>query len=148
MINLTGGPANGNRNRLVQAAARRRCRVLAARRAEARRAAADRRREAERACRANSFREAARWPSRRRARFVARERFGAARLVRPRPACDADRALRFVVAFALAGGRRSLTPARRAFESPIAIACLLERAPCFPSRMCCISSRTNSPACV
>jgi hypothetical protein len=42
----------------------------------------------------------------------------------------------------------SFTPARRALESPIAIACLVERAPCFPSRMWCISSRTNSPACV
>jgi hypothetical protein len=42
----------------------------------------------------------------------------------------------------------SFTPARRAFERPIAIACLVDRAPCFPSRMWCISSRTNSPACV
>ena len=41
-----------------------------------------------------------------------------------------------------------LSKARRAFESPIAIACLVERAPCLPSRMCSISSRTNSPACV
>ena len=40
----------------------------------------------------------------------------------------------------------SFTPARRAFESPIAIACFAEAAPCFPSRMCSISSRTNSPA--
>jgi hypothetical protein len=32
-------------------------------------------------------------------------------------------------------GLPSFTPARRAFESPIAIACLAERAPCFPSRM-------------
>jgi len=28
------------------------------------------------------------------------------------------------------------------------MACLLERAPCLPSRIWCISSRTNSPACV
>src|SRR5438067_12882900 len=28
------------------------------------------------------------------------------------------------------------------------IACLAERAPCFPSRICSISCRTNSPACV
>src|SRR5262249_3485274 len=32
-------------------------------------------------------------------------------------------------------GGGSLTPARRAFERPIAMACLVERAPCFPSRM-------------
>jgi hypothetical protein len=45
------------------------------------------------------------------------------------------------------GGGRS-TPARRALESPIAIACFADRAPCLPSRTCSISSRTNSPACV
>jgi len=45
-------------------------------------------------------------------------------------------------------GAGSLTPAFRAFDSPIAIACFVERAPCFPSRMWSISSRTNSPACV
>ena len=45
-------------------------------------------------------------------------------------------------------GADSFTPARRAFESPIAIACFVDRAPCLPSRMCSISSRTNSPACV
>ena len=43
-------------------------------------------------------------------------------------------------------GGRNRTPARRAFESPIAIACLVDRAPCLPWRMWCISSRTNSPA--
>ena len=32
------------------------------------------------------------------------------------------------------------TPARRAFDSPIAIACLVERAPCLPWRTCSISS--------
>ena len=36
---------------------------------------------------------------------------------------------------ALAGGRPSLTPARRAFDRPMAIACFVERAPCLPSRM-------------
>ena len=45
-------------------------------------------------------------------------------------------------------GGASLTPARRALESPMAIACFVERAPCLPSRMWSISSRTNSPACV
>jgi hypothetical protein len=40
----------------------------------------------------------------------------------------------------------TLTPARRAFERPIAIACFVDRAPCLPLRTCSISSRTNSPA--
>src|SRR5688572_29639624 len=38
------------------------------------------------------------------------------------------------------------TPARRAFDRPMAMACLALRAPCSPSRMWWISSRTNSPA--
>jgi hypothetical protein len=43
----------------------------------------------------------------------------------------------------------TFTPARRAFDSPIAIACLRERgARFFPSPRSCISSRTNSPAAV
>jgi hypothetical protein len=29
-------------------------------------------------------------------------------------------------------GGLSFTPARRAFDNPIAIACFVERAPCFP----------------
>jgi hypothetical protein len=45
-------------------------------------------------------------------------------------------------------GALSGTPARRAFDRPIAIACLADRAPCLPSRMCSISSCTNSPAAV
>jgi hypothetical protein len=44
------------------------------------------------------------------------------------------------------GGGGSLTPARRAFESPIAIACCADLAPCLPCRISSISSRTNSPA--
>src|SRR5213082_1588556 len=48
------------------------------------------------------------------------------------------------------GGAFSLTwflsSARRAFDKPIAMACLAERAPCSPSLICSISSRTNSPA--
>ena len=47
----------------------------------------------------------------------------------------------------MAGGG-SLTPDRLAFASPMAIACLVERAPCVPRRTCSISSRTNSPDCV
>jgi hypothetical protein len=42
--------------------------------------------------------------------------------------------------------RRRATPAFLALDRPIAMACLVERAPCFPCRMCSISSRTNSPA--
>src|SRR6185437_13831189 len=43
-------------------------------------------------------------------------------------------------------GGGSFTPARRALDRPIAIACLAERAPCLPSFTCSISSWTNSPA--
>jgi hypothetical protein len=48
--------------------------------------------------------------------------------------------------FAAAPFLGSLTPALRASDSPMAMACFVERAPCFPPRMWCISSRTNSPA--
>ena len=48
-------------------------------------------------------------------------------------------------AFLFPGGG-SFTPARRAFDSPMAIACFVDLAPCFPSRIWSISSRTNSPA--
>ena len=58
----------------------------------------------------------------------------------------AEAALRLVLAEAVLGGGGSFTPARRALDSPIAMACFVERAPCLPSRMWCISSRTNSPA--
>ena len=44
------------------------------------------------------------------------------------------------------GGGGKATPALRAFDRPIAIACLADEAPCLPSRMWWISSRTNSPA--
>jgi hypothetical protein len=45
-------------------------------------------------------------------------------------------------------GAASFTPARRALDRPIAVACFAERAPCFRSRTCAISSRTNSASCV
>src|ERR1035437_9184890 len=45
------------------------------------------------------------------------------------------------------GGGGMFTPARLALDSPMAITCLAERAPCLPSRTCSISSRTYSPAC-
>jgi hypothetical protein len=122
--------------------------VRTALRAAARRAVAPRRRAADRACLASAVRVAARFPSRRRAALVARERVVDERLRPRRPARDAYSALFLVRAFALRGGRGSLTPARRAFERPMAIACFVERAPCLPSRTCRISSWTNSPACV
>jgi hypothetical protein len=117
--------------------------VSAARRAAALREAADRRRAAAVAWRDSAFRDAARRPSRFSARRVARERRGegAARL---RPARLADAALRFVEAFAFFGGGGSFTPARRAFDRAIATACFVDRAPCLPSRMWWISSRTSA----
>jgi hypothetical protein len=110
--------------------------------------AAFRRRAVCRACRDRDFRDAASGPSRFSARSVARDRFGA--VFRPGffwPFRYARSALRRVLSETLPFlGGGSFTPARRAFESPIAIACFVERAPCFPSRICSISSRTNSPA--
>jgi hypothetical protein len=124
--------------------------VRAARRADALRDAAERVRDAARACCDSCSVDTAERPARFRARRVARERVADAVRLRPRrPWLNArSAALRVradVVPF-LGGGRS--TPDRRAFESPIAMACLAERAPCLPSRTCSISSRTNSPACV
>jgi hypothetical protein len=45
-------------------------------------------------------------------------------------------------------GGGSGTPARRAFDRPMAMAWRGERAPCFPPRTCRISSSTNAPAAV
>jgi hypothetical protein len=122
--------------------------VRAARRATCRLDDAERRRAVVRAWRESAFREAALRPSRLSAREVARDRLADGRF-RPRvPARLAEAALRFVLRLALFGGAGSFTPERRAFERPIAIACFVDAAPCLPSRMWCISSRTNSPACV
>jgi hypothetical protein len=79
---------------------------------------------------------------------MARERVGDGFFLPPLwPLRRSWTALRRVVAEVVPfSGGGSFTPARRAFESPIAIACFVERAPCFPSRMWCTSSRTNSPA--
>jgi hypothetical protein len=131
------------------AAARRRCGpfVRTARRAAALRDARDRRRAADLAWRDSAFRDAAARPSRLSRRSIARDRRGDG-FDRRCPAREADCALRLVLAFARRPGGGSLTPARRAFDRPIAIACFVERAPCFPSRTWWISSRTNSPACV
>jgi len=85
-------------------------------------------------------------------RFSARLTDRARRADRGLPPCTPARlaalALSLVVRFALRGGGGNLTPERRAFDNPIAIACLVERAPCLPSRTWWTSSRTNSPACV
>ena len=123
--------------------------VRTALRAAAERSACVRRRAAVRACRASARRDAAERLSRLSARFTARARFREVLAVRRRPAAIARFAALRVFADArpfFGGG--NLTPERRAFDNPIAMACLVDRAPCFPSRMWCISSRTNSPACV
>lgn len=151
---LSGSVYAAARRRLCRVRAARRAAALrtrgplvwAARRADWLRAAADRRRAAPLACRERAFRDAALRPSRFSAPVIARDRVDAGRVRPCRPARLAYAALCFVFALALAGGRGSFTPARRAFESPIAIACLVDRAPCLPRRTCSISSRTNAPA--
>ena len=105
-------------------------------------------RAAERLCRDKARRDAAERGSRLSALFTARERVAEGFLrFRPRPLL-ASRAACFLVRADVLPffGGGSFTPARRAFDNPIAMACLVERAPCFPSRICSISSRTNSPA--
>jgi hypothetical protein len=92
---------------------------------------ADRLRAARFACRDSALDEAALRPSCFRALRVARDRLGEAALPARR---DADAALRFVRVLEPAGGFPSFTPARRAFDRPIAIACFVDAAPCFPSR--------------
>jgi hypothetical protein len=64
-----------------------------------------------------------------------------------RPAGTAYRPDRLPPALPFLGGP-NFTPALRAFESPIAMACFRELTACLPSWTCSISSRTNSPACV
>src|SRR5437762_9019882 len=105
-------------------------------------------RAAERACLESALFEAADRPSRPSAFLIARERLreGALRFAPFFSSRLALRRVSFEAAPFFGGGNR--TPARRAFDKPIAIACLVDRAPCSPSRMCSISSRTNSPACV
>jgi hypothetical protein len=68
------------------------------------------------------------------ARRIARERRGAGRVTRRLAARRAFVALRLVFAFARPGGGGSFTPARRAFDKPMAMICFVDRAPCFPSR--------------
>jgi hypothetical protein len=123
--------------------------VLAALRAAAERSERLRRAAADRPCFARAFLEAADLPSCRNARVMARERLLDGPCLPPRPARYALAALRRVFSGTVpfSGGGRS-TPARRAFDNPMATACFDERTPCLPCRTCSISSRTNSPACV
>jgi len=107
--------------------------VRAARRAAALRLDAGRRRAADEACRDSAFRDAALRASRFNARRTARDRRVDGR-VRRRDARLADAALLRVVDLAPLPGGASFTPDRRAFDSPIAIACFVDRAPCLPSR--------------
>jgi hypothetical protein len=87
-------------------------------------------------------------PSRFRTLLMARERLAEGRL-RAFDRLVVPRFADFRLADFLAVdffGLGTLTPARRAFDRPIAMACLVERAPCFPWRTWWISSSTNSPA--
>ena len=125
---------------------RRSLRVRAAFFAAAERDVADRRAAARFACSESALFDADLRLSRFNAPFVARERLGEAFLRRPaRPLVRSRLACRFVRALPRLGGG-NLTPALLALESPMAIACCGDRAPCSPSRICSISSRTNSPA--
>lgn len=121
-----------------------RFRVCAAFFAEAECELADRRPAARFACRDSAGGEAERRLSRFNAPRTARERVGDG-FRRWLPLTRSRLAWVLVCALPrLSGG--NLTPAPRAFDRPMAMACWTERAPCFPSRICSISSRTNSPA--
>jgi hypothetical protein len=86
--------------------------------------------------------------SRLSARIVARARLGEGDVFTPDCAAEyslsAFRRVSSETVPFFGGG--SFTPARRALDSPMAMACLVDRAPCLPSRISSISSRTNSPA--
>lgn len=117
--------------------------------AAAERDAADRWDAARLACADNDLRDAERGPSRRNAFKLAFARFGVARFAAvrftvARLRCDVDLFELALLRDAFFFG--TLMPARRALDKPIAMACSVERAPCFPSRTCSIYSRTNSPA--
>jgi hypothetical protein len=132
--------------RVTPASQRRRFRVRAAFFAAAERERAERCLATRFACLDNARLDADLRLSRLSARFVARERFREGFLRRPaRPFVRSRFAWRFVCCLPRFGGG-NFTPARRALDRPMAIACSGDRAPCSPSRMCSISSRTNSPA--
>jgi hypothetical protein len=100
------------------------------------------------ACLASAGFEATARDSRCNTSSRARERLAEGFVCLPLRPFSKSRSARFRVASEvvpfLGGG--SGTPARRAFERPIAIACSGDRAPCLPCRISSISSRTNSPA--
>ena len=132
--------------RVTVASQRRRFRVRAAFFAAAERELAERCLATRFACLDNACLDAERRLSRLSARFVACDRFGEGFLRRPaRPFVRSRFAWRVVRCGPRFGGG-NFTPARRALDRPMAIACSGERAPCLPSPMCSISSRTNSPA--
>lgn len=121
----------------LAAAERRACPfVWAAFRAAAERSLADRRLALECACFDSARCDAAEWPSRSRACLTADDRRADGRRFVPDRPFAVSRAACFrvrVEARPFFGGG-SFTPARRALDRPIAIACFVERAPCFPSR--------------
>jgi len=122
--------------------------VFAASRAAAERAEAERCEAARRDCFDSAARDTVLRGSRLSTRNTARETLGRRRVFRlPWPASYAYSALLRVRALALPfRGGRSGTPARRASDRPIAIACCGDLAPCRPRRILRTSSRTNSPA--
>src|SRR6185312_5964794 len=103
-------------------------------------------RAALRACFDSAFFDAAEWPSRFNALLLARERLAEVRFEDDFFAADFFDAVFLPPFFAPLPFFGTSTPARRASDNPIAIACSVERAPCLPSRTWSISSRTNSPA--
>ena len=112
-------------------------RVLAAFFPAAERSAAVLRRATVRACRESALREAADRPSRFNALIVAFDLLGEGGLLGcARPLAESFMALRRVAADVVPGfGGGRGTPARRASDNPMAMACLAERAPCLPRRM-------------
>jgi hypothetical protein len=99
--------------------------------------AALRRRAADRACLASAWGDAALWPSRLSRFSIARERRGDVFLLPPLLAFRVSRAAARRVSSEVVPflGGFSFTPARRALDRPMAIACLVELAPCLPSLM-------------
>ena len=145
MVRLSRGGARGSAWR---AAAERRAApfVRTALRAAAERSEALRREAARFAWRESAVRDAVLFGSRLSTRDTARATRGRRRVLRLCwPASNAYSALLRVRSLTLPffGGS---TPARLACDSPMAIACSGDRAPCSPRRILRISSRTNSPA--
>jgi len=99
------------------------------------RAAAPRFRAVLRAWRASDECEAADRPSRFSAALTARDRVAETLRLGFRPFAESRAACAFIFFEDPGLGGGSFTPARRAFDSPIATACLELRAPCLPSRM-------------